>query len=57
MNTLDSADDGIKILEDFGFNFYDASMTLKFWLKWIILNSNLIPKMLKATMNFVYFMH
>ena len=33
MNTLDSADNGIKILEDFGFNFYDASMTLKFWLK------------------------
>ena len=33
MNTLDSADNRIKILEDFSINFYDASMTLKFWLK------------------------
>ena len=57
MNTLDSADSGIEILDEFSFNFYDASMALNFWLKRNILNSNLIPKMLKAIMNFVYFMH
>ena len=57
MNTLDSADSGIEILDEFSFNFYDASMALNFWLKRNILNSNLIPKMLKAAMNFVYLMH